>query len=203
MASLPILLLGGAALIVVPYVHNVYQKDVTDPNSENTMEGQHVAIMNEVGASATAWANANQKQHLMGAPPPNVKGIHFYDPDSQGWQSNPGVDPLQPIWQEHAELQKFDQRSVVEALVAQRGEVRARRHMPIAAALTPEIHHPNHPDMRSGILETSYMPHNMNEAQIAQVQRIRGKEDPAHPFRREPGIEFFNRAEGQSFRYSE
>ena len=88
-------------------------------------------------------------------------------------------------------------------LTSMRGQVRPQRAHAIVTALTPELHHPNNPAQRSAFLHTQYVPHNPNWAQIKQADSMKAHDIPERSQRRHTGVQFFNRAPGQSFRYEQ
>jgi hypothetical protein len=196
---LPLVAAGGVALALLQS-----SAPTTKPKSKSEEEWrnkQQLADLEQNGATASFWQNQHNKTFLMGNAVRRVVAPNVYgggvDPDLS-------VDPLLPMFQDHNDLAAFDRKDTIASLYAQKGEVRMRRRMPIAAALTPEIHRPGSEEASSTFLEYKFYPDRPNAAQIAQAQReiaVGIRED--QQLRNYYGVPFFARAPGQSFRYSD
>ncbi len=202
---LPIALLGGAAIFLVPRVNAAYAQDVEDVKGSNSMRDANIATMAEHGANASVWKQQLQKQFLMGTSFHNADGIHTAM-NSRGYHpstSDKSVDPIKLVFQAHADMNDFDRQDTMLALATGRGEVRPKRSHAISTTLTPELYRPNHPEQRSALLATTYVPQRAHHAQVAAALRVVAVDDPERSLRRPTGTEFFARAPFQSFRYSQ
>ena len=203
MAALPIILFGGAAVFVVPRVssNNAIQSDLKHPKNEDPLEVAQKEGLQEFGALASQWSSLHQKQWLMGGPVSDTQvGIDFKS-GRHGYEPDKSIDPLKRVWEDHVKVANFDRRDTVEGLVSMRGQVRPKRQHAIVTTLTPELHHPNNPAQKSAFLDTQYVPHNPNHAQIRLANSMKAHDIPERSQRRHTGVQFFNRAPGQSFRY--
>lgn len=202
MAMLPIALLGGAAIFIVPRVNACYAETPDDTAGSNDMRSANIETMREYGANASVWKAQLQKQYLMGTTVHNAEGIHTsMNPRGYNPRATRG-DPIELIFQAHAGLNDFDRQDTMLSLATGRGEVRPSRSHAIATTLTPELVHPNNPNQRSALLATTYVPQRAHHAQILAAQRVVAVDDPERSQRRPTGTEFFARAPFQSFRYS-
>lgn len=205
MAALPLLLFGGAAVFVVPKINsnNAVQGDMENPKHENFLEESQAAGLPEMGGMVAFWDTLHQKQWLMGGPVSDTQiGIDF-DSGRHGYEPDKSIDPLKRVWADHVKVANFDRAQTLESLNSMRGDVRPKRAHAIVTTLSEELHHPNNPQQRSAFLHTQYVPHNPNWAQIKQAHSMKATDIPERSQRRQTGVQFFNRAPGQSFRYEQ
>lgn len=201
MAALPLLMLGGTALYAVPKVNKAFTKDLSEPEDTNNLHNDNLANMEEHGATAGAWNVMLQKQFLMGAPVSDVDGFNY---SKAGIGYDPATDEghLSHIYKQHQALYDFDRSDAQFSLWSMRGEVRPRRSQGIATPLSDELFNPKTGN-KTAFLATSYVPNYAHHAQITQGLRNAASDDPERSLRRENGVQFYARAPGQSFRYSE
>ncbi len=200
MATLPLLMMGGAAVLLVPRINNAHQQVVDPPEGWN-LDRDFVETAGQMGLCASAWDAMVDKQYLMGRPVSDVQYINN-TPTENGY--NPDLDqadPIARIVRQHADLYHFDRQDSEYSLSTQQGEVRPHKRQPIVTAAANELHHPNDSSRVTGFLATSYVPNYANPTQVRVGQETMSK-DPERSLRREGGTEFFNRAPFQSFRYS-
>lgn len=203
MAALPIALLGGAAMWVVPKINKAFEKDLKNPEDENTLHSDFKANLDEHGAFMGTWAALLQKQFLMGHPVSDVDGIND-DKVERGYTPGDGSSSrIDKLNRQHQELLDFDRSDAMFALWTMRGEVRPYRRQGINTALSEELHHPGDPSRKTAFLATSYVPNYAHQAQIDQAKRVAASDDPERSLRRMNGVELYARAPFQSFRYSE
>lgn len=151
------------------------------------------------GVSMAHWQTMHNKTLLMGA---TLNEAEALDLRGGGYQRNQDIDPLQQVYDDHAELSAFDRADTYLSLVANDGEVRMRRRQPIATTLTPEIYDPRRPHVSSTITVNKHIPNYSNDAQVKQAMRhIDEQTQESQSLRQHYGVPFYNRAPGQSFRY--
>jgi hypothetical protein len=201
MATLPLLMMGGAAVLVVPFV-NKFHQGVTDLPEDRKLDEDFFETALQLGLSASAWSSMVDKQFLSGRPLSDVQYINHTPAET-------GYDPSDPqngnlmakLARQHADLYAFDRQDSEYCLSTQQGEVRPGRRQAIVTAAANELHHPSDPTRRTGFLATSYVPNYANPTQI-KVAAQAMSQDIERAYRREGGTEFFNRAPFQSFRYT-
>lgn len=196
---LPLVAAGGVALALMQS-----SAPTTKPGSKSEEEWrneQEIMTLKERGASASNWQNQHNKTFLMGNA---VRRVVAPDPRATGVSPDLTVDPLLPMFHQHNDLAAFDRQDTLTSLRTNKGELRMRRRMPIAAALTEEIHRPGSEEASSTFLEYKFYPDRPNAAQIAQAKReIDAGKTYDQQLRNYYGVPYYNRAPGQSFRYSD
>lgn len=197
---LPIVAGGGLAYALAQY-GNTGAPPVREFDDEERRRRQQMVDLERNGASASFWQTQHNKTFLMGS---NMKESLTADFSGGGYQPNPDVDPLEHVWRQHADLAEFDRQDTFVSLVFGDGEIRMSKRMPIVASLTPEIYHPNDPEMQSNFGAYRAVPNWANHAQLTQAAEMLDPNQSKDRFLRDyHDQEFFTRAAGQSFRYEE
>ena len=110
------------------------------------------------------------------------------------------------IFQQHADIAHYDSQEAMLSVHLNQGEVRMARRNPIISTLSHEVENNGDSSMRQTF---DYYYENVpyaNQAQVRQTEAIVAADKEANPEnaqRRYYGVELFNRAYGQSFRYTE
>jgi hypothetical protein len=157
---------------------------------------QHMADMRAYGASASFWGAEHNKLMLNHAD--RGKELSLMTPDS--------ARNVESIFQQHADIAHYDSAETMLAVQTNQGEIRMRRRNPIVSTLSHSVENCANPAMQATF---DYYYENINyanPAQVRQTQAIVKADENANPdnaARRYYGVELFNRAYGQSFRYSE
>lgn len=201
-AALPLALFGTGAFFAIPAINKAFEPDLSAPKETDALKEANMANMEEMGTVASAWGKLVNKQFLMGHPVSDVDGIN-HDAAATGYDPTTGANPLTHMNRQYEELYSFDRADTELGLWTQQGTVRPARRVGINTALSEELHHPNDPSRRTAFLATTYVPNYAHTAQIQQAQRIAASDDPERSLRRQNGVEYYNRAPFQSFRYSE
>lgn len=198
MAMLPLLMLGGAAVVVVPQVNKAFE-DFKKPSNSETMTDQQKQTMDEVGVLASPFYVLSNKQYLQGAGA--TGSVAGYSRDLGVRPTDP--DPLAELKNQHLGLFERDRQDAQFALYASQGTLRPYRRVPIATTLTDELHHPKDPSRTTQFMASTYVPGNPSAAQIQAAQQVAASDDPERSLRRMQGLDMYNRAPFQSFRYSD
>lgn len=198
-AVLPFFAMGGFAL----YAHKTSQPKVASATEEDRQQDQHRAIIQEYGASAAVFQENWDRAVLMGGIINDGVGLNNTD---GGYHSDPNWDPMEEVIAKNVALLSFDRSDAELSLHTQRGEVVPRKRNAMAITLTPEIFDPSRPDVRSELYVSKWSPAYANITQMRRAE-ARMYEDPENPhelsLRSWNGAQFWDRAPGQSFRYSE
>lgn len=198
MAMLPLMMLGGAAIVVVPQVNKAFE-DFKKPSNAETMSEQQKQTMDEIGVLASPFYVLTNKQYLQGA---GATG------STAGYARDLGVrptdpDPLAELKEQHVSMFERDRQDAQYALYASQGQLRPFRRVPIASTLTDELHHPKDPSRKTSFMASTYVPGNPSAAQLQAAQQVAASDDPERSLRRMQGLQLYNRAPFQSFRYSD
>jgi len=197
---LPLLALGGGAAMLIQR-GRVGAPPEHEPSEEERRRMTQMLDLEHNGANASVFQHLHNKSFLMGGDMKEVLDLHHpfggYDPVAD--RDN---DLLGHMFEQHAEVSEFDRQDTYYSITTGQGEVRMRRHMPIAATLSEELHHPNDVTRKTSFNAYRHHVDWANEAQIQAVKRQNPKEHaPGPAIRKYWDSEFFNRAPGQSFRY--
>ena len=198
---LPLLLFTAGGLVLASRA-NAKAPPTKEPSKEEYTQHQHTEQMHATGATMAMWQSMNNKAIMMGSQISDSDGL---DLRGGGYVKDPNVNPLDLVFQEHVELATFDRADTFLTLATgANGEVRMRRRNAIVTTLTPEIHDPRRPEVSSTFTVSKHIPAYSNPAQIKQaLSHLDEQTRPNQSLRKHYGVEFFNRAPGQSFRYEE
>lgn len=110
---------------------------------------------------------------------------------------------LDALFTEHVQVAEFDTADHMLTFDTNQGQVRMTRRNAIPDTLTEDLVHPADPTRVARFDTWHEMPNWANPAQIRQANAILAADtDPNNQMRRHYGTNLFNRAPGQSFRYS-
>lgn len=167
-----------------------------DVPMDETARQHHQAVedMEAWGAGATFWQSNHRR--LQNASAAQNKDLSLM----------PGQRPggLPTMYEEHAYIADFDTFETLLSLDTRQGELRMNKRNPIPATLSEDLVNPSDPSQIARFDTWHEMPHWANPAQVRQAEAIMRRDaDPQNAMRRHYGVDLFNRAPGQSFRYGE
>lgn len=190
---LAVALIGGGILLGARMTDRS-KDDLKHPSQDQLLTQEHMAQMETFGVNASAWHNLLNEQFLMGHAVTDQTHITH--------ASTRGKTPVEVMGPEVLELTQFDRTDKLFSLNAQRGAIRSHGALPIAVSLSGELHHPRHPEQHTFFLATTYLDNEPTYGKVMAALRAAESPDPERSQRRFPGVEFYNRAPFQSFRYS-
>ena len=197
---LPLLLLGGFGAFVATR-KGAQAPPRKDKSQRDRFNEQYQADLEDGGAVAGFFQSLNNKTLLMGSylnheTTPNLQqAVPGYVPDRN-------FNPLDSMNRQHMELADFDRADTFLALDTGIGEVRMRKRNAMFTPLTSELHHPKNPAQMTTFAGERFVPNWANDAQIKKVRHTLHRDmRDSEPLMKYYGVEYFNRAPGQSFRY--
>lgn len=188
--------LALAAGIAYAIANHGAQKPNTVPDTpvdETTrLFRQAEADMGAWGASAAFWQSSHNRLQNMGA---------AQNLDLSLKPSERAANLAHLNW-EHAEVAKFDTMESMLTFDTRQGQLRMNKRNPIPATLSEDLANPSDPSRVARFDTWHEMPNWANPAQIRQAEALLESDtDPENRMRRHYGVDLFNRAPGQSFRY--
>ena len=97
---------------------------------------------------------------------------------------------------------KFDTMESMLTFDTRQGQLRMNKRNPIPATLSEDLANPSDPSRVARFDTWHEMPNWANPAQVRQAEALLESDtDPENRMRRHYGVDLFNRAPGQSFRY--
>ena len=158
-------------------------------------QDKHKAVMEEYGMSASHWQAELAKAAEMGSDKHRGMEMNHFRPK--------GETLLAGMMQDHVELAQYDRKATLLSMHANVGNIRPRQRNPIVATLTEEITHPNDASRSTSFGKHRHIINNPNHTQ-ARIGRINAEQaNVPYKLRHSNNGEYFGRAPGQSFRYSE
>jgi hypothetical protein len=165
-----------------------------DVPADETARIHHQAVedMGAWGAGATFWQSSHRRLQNMGAETNKDLSLHPTNRDPT----------LASMYEEHAFVADYDSFKELLSLDTRQGEIRANKRNPIPSTLSEDLVHPADSSRVARFDTWHEMPNWANPTQIRQAEAIMRRDaDPQNAMRRHYGVELFNRAPGQSFRY--
>lgn len=195
--------IAGVAAIAF-YLANAHSGDDNKPKTNNNvnqteserMRDQHLQDMRAYGASASFYKAEHNKIMLNHAN--KGKELSLVFPEE--------ARTVEHMFQQHADIAHYDSQESMMSVHLNQGELRMSRRNPVIQTLSHEVSNNGDPSMSQTF---DYYYENVpyaNQAQVRQTKAIVEADMAANPDnaqRRYYGTELFNRAYGQSFRYSE
>lgn len=191
----PLALAAGVVLFVARPGADKPNTVPDTPKSETVrLRDQAMEDMEAWGASAAFWQAEHNK--LVGIGAATNKDMSLMPQERE--QSVYGM------YKEHADVAQFDTADSMNVFDTRQGLVRMNKRNPIVSTLTEDLVNPSDPTRVARFDTYHEMPNWANPAQVRQAQALlEADADPQNAMRRHYGVELFNRAPGQSFRYTE
>ena len=189
------LALAAGIVLLMPLAGSQKPRTVPDtPISETErMRNQHIEDMRSYGGGASFWQSQTRKRENQGAK--QNKDLSLFP-----WQRPATLDAL---FTEHVQVAEFDTADSMLTFDTNQGQVRMNRRNAIPDTLTEDLENPSDRSRVARFDTWHEMPNWANPAQIRQANAILAADtDPNNQMRRHYGTNLFNRAPGQSFRYS-
>lgn len=189
----PLALAAGIVFMVSrPQARKKPQREDVPADETARIHEQAVADMEAWGAGATFWQSNHRRLQNLGAA--HNRDLSLIPSHRQGG--------LPAMYEEHAFVADFDTFEQLLGLDTRQGELRMNKRNPIPATLSEDLVHPSRPHQVARFDTFHEMPHWANPAQVRQAEALMRRDaDPQNAMRRHYGVELFNRAPGQSFRY--
>jgi len=166
----------------------------TSPSEYARIRDQQMGDLQAWGAPAAFWQAEHNK--LVGIGAATNKDLSL-----QPWEREASLNGM---YKEFCDIAAFDTADTMNCFDTRQGLVRMNKRNPIVATLSEDLVNPSDPSRVARFDSYHEMPNWANPAQIRQAQAlIDADADPQNAMRRHYGVELFNRAPGQSFRYTE
>lgn len=186
----------------------IYANRTTDPQKQPRTEDDkvaenHKALLMEYGLSASNDYAMKDRQYMAGGLITYGVGV---DPSQSQLLDSPYYDVVEDLAAKSVALANFDRADTLLSARVQQSTIVPRRNNQQAIALTEEVHHPSDTGSRSTFYVNKFSPAYANPRQIAEADYRLGvtwETEAERSLRAWNGSQFFERAAGQSFRYSE
>lgn len=196
---LPFAAMGGIA---------VYANKQTNPGPsveehQNTLAKNEASTLHKYGGSSAKNFNNRDRLHMQGAPITDGVGT------DNSWASaleDPNFDIVAHLGLNDAADSAADRVSTEWSLQTNQGMVVPRRKNLIVAAFNDELHHPDDTSATTEFYRSKFAPPYANTRQIKDATYMMnnyGESPHERNLRAFNGTQFNDRAQGQSFRYSE
>lgn len=201
-AYLPVILMGGAALVYATQNESgkapkPMEKNKEEKHQEMIQWDLEMGGINAVASQIMIHKYVNQSGYG------NFPEAGGYNLRGGGYQPDQDINPLDEIFEKQQKLLAYDRLHSERGLHYHIPETRLDfKKTPIVAALTEEVHHPDNPMMVSNFRNDLQIPSYANERELkeakANMARVANNGPSAMNYAE---VEFLNRAHGQSFRY--
>jgi len=202
-ALLPIILLGAAGVYYASQENGKAPKPV-EKSQEEKLQREIQFEMESTGIDASASQILRHRHVHQGgfASFPEAAG---YNLRGGGYNENRNVNPLDEVYEQQQKMMVYDRLHNERGLHFAIPETRPSfKKTPIAAALTEEVHHPDHPMMMTNFANDLQIPSYANERELREAKARMDRHAKNGPSAQNwAEVEFLNRAHGQSFRYEQ
>lgn len=191
----PILFAGTTAVYLASKSNSQGPERKNKPADKHKQD-KHKALMQEYGMSASHWQAQHAKVAEMGTDRHQGMEMNHFRPK--------GASLLGGMMDDHVDLAQYDRKATLLSLHANQGEIRpTHKRNPIVSTLTEEITHPNDASRQTSFGKHRHITNNPNHTQ-AKIGKMHAEQRTVpYKLRHDNNGEYFGRAPGQSFRYSE
>lgn len=191
----PLALAAGIVLLISrPEANKKNTVEDTSVSEYARMRDQQMEDMNAWGASASFWQAEHNKLVGLGAATNKDLSLMPHEREAS----------LNGMFKEHCDVAAFDVADTMNVFDTRQGLVRMNKRNPIVSTLSEDLVNPADPTRIARFDSYHEMPNWANPAQVRQAKALlEADTDPQNAMRRHYGTELFNRAPGQSFRYTE
>jgi len=201
-AYLPVFLMGGVALWYARTTNDGKAPKPVEKDAEHKIQEtiQWDLEMDGMNASSNQvlfnkYINQNGYGEF-----PEAGG---YDLEGGGYQPDQSKNPLEDVFEKQQKLLAYDRMNSERGFHFAIPETRlSHDRSPIRAALTEEVHHPDHPMMMTNFQNDLQIPSAANQRELKEAKANMDREARNGPSAMNYAeVEYLNRAYGQSFRY--
>ena len=170
---------------------------------EDRVELTHKSLIMEYGISSSNEYALKDRQYMMGGLITHGVGV---DNTASAQLADPNYNPLEELANDSVRLASFDRADTLLSMHVQQSQVVPRKNNQMVMALSEEVYHPDDHTSRSEFYVSKFSPAYANPRQVLEADRVLGthwEDEHEQSLRAWNGSQFFERAAGQSFRYSE